>query len=72
MSITKIFGILLIVAGALGLIYGGFSYTKESHGTQLGPIVLKVEEKESVLVPLAVSVGALAIGAFLVLGMRNK
>ena len=51
---------------------GGFSYTKESHGTQLGPIVLKVEEKESVLVPLAVSVGALALGAFLVLGLRNK
>ena len=72
MSITKIFGILLMVAGALGLIYGGFSYTKESHGTQLGPIVLKVEEKESVLVPLAVSVGALALGAFLVVGLRNK
>ena len=72
MSIARIFGILLIVAGALGLIYGGFSYTKESHGTQLGPIVLKVEEKESVLVPLAVSLGALALGAFLLLGLRNK
>jgi hypothetical protein len=63
---------LLLVAGALGLIYGGFSYTKESHGTQLGPIVLKVEEKQSVFVPIFVSLGALALGAFLVFGVRNK
>ena len=72
MNIAKAFGILLIVAGALGLVYGGFSYTKESHGTQVGPIVLKVEEKQTVLVPLALSLGAVALGAFLVLGLRNK
>jgi len=72
MSITKIFGIVLLVAGALGLIYGGFSYTKDSHGTQLGPIVLKVEEKETVFVPIFISLGAMALGGFLVLGLRNK
>jgi hypothetical protein len=72
MSTTKIIGILLIIAGVLGLIYGGFSYTKETHTAQLGPLQLKVEEKETVMVPVIASVGALALGLFLIVGGRNK
>jgi hypothetical protein len=72
MGMAKIVGILLLVAGGLGLVYGGFSYTRDSHGTQLGPVVLKVEEKETVFVPIFVCLGAMALGAFLVLGVRNK
>ena len=72
MSTTKIIGILLIMAGVLGLIYGGFSYTKESHTAQLGPLQLKVEEKETVLVPVIASVGALALGLFLIVAGKNK
>jgi len=72
MSTTKIIGILLIMAGVLGLIYGGFSYTKETHTAQLGPLQLKVEEKETVLVPVIASVGALALGLFLIVGGKNK
>ena len=72
MSTTKIIGILLIMAGVLGLIYGGFSYTKETHTAQLGPLQLKVEEKETVLVPVIASVGALALGLFLIVAGKNK
>jgi hypothetical protein len=72
MGIAKIVGMLLLVGGALGLVYGGFSYTKDSHGTQVGPIVLKVEEKQTVFVPIFISLGAMALGAFLVLGFRSK
>ena len=72
MSTTKIIGILLIVAGVLGLIYGGFSYTKETHTAQLGPLQLKVQEKETVVVPVIASVAALAFGLFLIVGGRNK
>ena len=72
MSTTKIIGILLIVAGVLGLIYGGFSYTKETHPAQLGPLQLKVQEKETVMVPVLASVGAIAFGLFLIVGGRNK
>ena len=42
MNPTKLIGIILIVAGGLGLAYGGFSYTKETTGMKLGPIELKV------------------------------
>jgi hypothetical protein len=61
MASAKMIGILLIVAGALGLIYGSFSYTKETHSTKLGPIVLQVKEKETVSVPLLDSAGAMPL-----------
>lgn len=71
MNATKLAGIVLIVAGCLGLIYGGFSYTRETTGVQLGPIALKVEEKQSVNVPLIVSGGAVVLGIFL-LAFKRK
>jgi hypothetical protein len=68
----KIVGILLIAAGALGLIYGGFSYTKDTHTAKLGPIVLQVKEKETVFVPIIASAGAIALGVILLVGFRRK
>lgn len=65
MNPTKLIGILLVVGGLLGLLYGGFSYTKESTGLKLGPIELKVQEKQRVNIPLIVSAGGLALGIFL-------
>ena len=72
MNPTKIIGIILIAAGCLGLVYGGFSYTKETTGMKLGPIELKVQEKETVTVPLIVSAGAIAIGVFLLVAGGRK
>ena len=72
MNPTKLIGIVLIVAGCLGLVYGGFSYTKENTGMKLGPIELQVKEKENVNVPLIVSGGAIALGVFLLVGVGRK
>jgi len=72
MAIAKIIGILLIAAGALGLIYGGFTYTKDTHSAKLGPIVLQVQEKETVYVPIIASAGAIALGVLLLVAFRNK
>lgn len=71
MNPTKLIGIVLIAAGCLGLIYGGFSYTKESTGMKLGPLELKVQEKETVNVPLIVSAGAIVLGVFLLVVGRK-
>ncbi len=71
MNATKLVGIILVAAGCLGLIYGGFSYTRETTGVQLGPIALKVEEKQTVSVPLIVSGGAVIAGIFL-LAFKRK
>ena len=67
MSATKIAGIVLIVAGALGLIYGSFSYTKESHEAKVGPLRFTVQQKEAVNVPVWVGAGAIAVGVLLLL-----
>jgi hypothetical protein len=72
MSVAKIVGIVLIVAGTLGLVYGSFSYTKETHQTKLGPIELSVKDKETVNVPVWLGVGAIAIGGLLLLFGGNK
>ncbi len=72
MNSTKLIGIILIAAGCLGLVYGGFSYTKETTGVKLGPIELKIQEKERVNVPLLLSAAGIALGVFLlVVGARK-
>jgi hypothetical protein len=72
MNPSKLIGIILIVAGALGLTYGGFSYTKDSSTAKIGPLVLQVQEKETVVVPMVLSAGAIALGLFLLVGLKNK
>lgn len=71
MNPTKLIGIILIAAGGLGLAYGGFSYTKETTGMKIGPLELKVQEKETVNVPLIVSAGVIALGVFLLVVGRK-
>ena len=69
----KIIAILLIVAGALALAYGGFSYTREKTAVKLGSLELKVQEKETVNVPVWAGIGAIVVGGLLlVLGSRSK
>jgi drug/metabolite transporter (DMT)-like permease len=72
MNAVKIAGIALIVAGILALVYGGFSYTKETHQAKLGPIELSVTEKETVNVPVWAGVGAIVIGGVLLLFGSKK
>ena len=72
MSAAKIVGIVLIALGVLGLLYGGFTYTKESHTARLGPLSLTVQEKETVMVPVIASVGSILLGVFLIVGVKNK
>jgi uncharacterized membrane protein YidH (DUF202 family) len=72
MNAIRIAAIVLIVAGVLGVAYGGFSYTKDTHQARLGPIELSVTEKQTVNVPVWAGVSAIVIGAaLLLLGSRK-
>jgi len=62
MNSIKVAALVLIVAGVLGLAYGGFSYTRQTHDVKLGPIELSVQEKQTVNVPMWAGVGAILIG----------
>jgi TRAP-type C4-dicarboxylate transport system permease small subunit len=65
MNVTRIIAVVLIVAGILGLVYGGFSYTKEETQAKLGPLELKTQSKETVNVPIWASVAAIVVGGVL-------
>ncbi len=67
MSKIKIMAVILIIAGTLGLVYGQFTYTKETHEAKLGPIEIKVKEKETVNVPTWAGIGAITAGVILIL-----
>ena len=73
MNTVKIAGIALIAAGLLGLLYGSFSFTKETHQAKLGPIELSVKEKQTVNVPVWAGVTGIVIGGvLLVLGTKKS
>lgn len=65
MNPVKIVAILLIVGGVLGLVYGGFSYTKDTTKAKIGPIELSVKETQTVNVPIWAGAGAIVVGALL-------
>ena len=72
MNAVKIAAIVLIAAGVLGLVYGGFSYTKETHDVKLGPIEFSVKEKQKVNIPVWGGVGAIVIGGALLYFWRQE
>ncbi|MFZ1909608.1 MAG: hypothetical protein WAU52_11060 [Burkholderiales bacterium] len=64
---ARAIGIILIVAGALGLGYRSFTYTKATHEAQVGPLKFSVNDTETVNVPVWLGVGAIVIGGLLLL-----
>ena len=72
MNAIKILAIVLIVAGILGLAYGKFSFTKETHSADLGPINLSVKDKETVNIPLWAGVVAIVAGGLLLVAPAKR
>ena len=72
MNSIKILAIAIIVAGILGLTYGGFSYTKNTSAVKLGPLELNVKEKETVNIPLWAGIGAIVVDGLLLVGGGRK
>jgi TRAP-type C4-dicarboxylate transport system permease small subunit len=72
MRVRQILAIALIVAGVLGLVYGGFSYTRETHEAKLGPLELQVKERQHVNVPVWAGFVLIAAGTgILLIGKRH-
>jgi TRAP-type C4-dicarboxylate transport system permease small subunit len=71
MDTLKILALLLIVGGGLGLVYGGFSYTKETHTTDIGPLHLEMKEKQRVNIPLWAGLVALIGGGLMLVAPRR-
>ena len=67
MTPARIAAIVLIVVGVAGLAWGGFSFTKETHKAELGPLKFSVQEKERVNIPQWAGIGAIVAGVVLLL-----
>ena len=71
MSGTKLLGTILLVLGILGLVYGHFEYTKETHEGQIGPFRFSIAEKETAVIPSWASLGVIVAGVVLVVAGRK-
>ncbi|HQU17315.1 MAG: hypothetical protein B7Z66_15095 [Chromatiales bacterium 21-64-14] len=72
MNTVNIAAIVLVVGGVLGLAYGGFSYTKDTHEAKLGPIELSVKDQKTINIPVWAGVGAIVIGGILLVFQGNR
>lgn len=72
MGTVRVAAIAIIIAGVLALLYGGFSYTKETTAAKLGPLELKVEEKNRVNIPMWAGVAAIVAGGLVLVGAGRK
>jgi hypothetical protein len=62
---TKLLGVVLLVLGLLALVYGGFTYTKETHSAAVGPIKIEVQDQERVNIPLWAGLAVAIVGGIL-------
>jgi TRAP-type C4-dicarboxylate transport system permease small subunit len=67
MNSIRMLAIVLIVAGCLALVYGGFTYTRETHQAKLGSLELSVKDTETVNVPVWAGVGSIVAGVVLLI-----
>lgn len=72
MNSIKIVAIGLIIAGILGLAYGGFSYTKDSTVVKIGTLEISAKEKKTVNTPMWAGIGAIVVGGLLLVMGSKK
>ncbi len=68
----RMMAIVLLLAGVVGLVYGGFSYTRETHEAKVGPVEISISEKERVNVPMWAGVALVIAGGGLLLMQRRE
>ena len=67
----RIAAIVLLALGVLALVYGGFSYTTETHRASIGPLDFSMSEKERVNVPVWMGVTFTVVGAGLLVRAKQ-
>jgi hypothetical protein len=61
-----------VIASPPATNHRGFSYTKERHEAKLGPLAIRVDEKEQVRIPVSAGMIAIAGGVVLLLADGKK
>ena len=71
MNALRVVALVLVIAGALALVYGGFTYTKENHQANIGPLQVNVKEKQTVNIPVWAGLAAVVVGGVLLFVRRS-
>lgn len=72
MKAVVILGIVLIVLGAVGLIYGGITYTHKKNVVDIGSLQVQVDDTDHIRVPPLASGAVLAAGVVLLFVGRRR
>ena len=72
MGPVRIVAIVIVLAGVLALVYGGFSYTSKDTAAKIGPVEIKVENENRVNVPVWAGVAAIVVGGLLFVGVPRR
>ena len=72
MKPATIVGIILVVIGVIGLVYGGISYTTEKTVVDIGPIKATADTRETIPVPPILGGIALVGGIVLIVAGAKK
>ncbi len=67
----RMIAVVILAAGILALVYGGFSYTRQTHEAKLGPLEFSLSENRRVNVPIWAGVALAAAGGVLLLKGRK-
>ena len=65
MNPIRLVAAILVIAGVLGLAYGGFSYTQDTQVAKIGPISINAQEKHTVNVPMWAGLCSIAVGGLM-------
>ncbi len=72
MNASRILGFVLIAGGVLGLVYGSFSYSQETHRAALGSLVFSIHDTQTVNIPVWAGVAAIVLGVVLLVAGSRK
>ena len=72
MNSLRLAALVLMVGGALALAYGGFSYTRDTHQLDLGPVQVQVQEREHLNIPLWAGLASLLAGVALLAASARR
>lgn len=68
----RIAGIILIILGVIGIVYGGITYTRHRDTISIGPLTATVNQRETFPISPVAGVIALVAGIGLLMGARRQ
>lgn len=71
MKVGTLVGLILIIAGAIGLFWGGITYTRQREVARLGPVQVTATEHRSIPIPPILGGIALIAGAALIVAVKR-